>query len=92
MSLKERITEDMKTAMRAKDTERLGTIRLLQAAIKQREVDERITHEQLRAKLRDPDGMGAVVGQSEVMRGFDMRRFHHLGAARINHDQFGTLT
>lgn len=43
MSLKERITEDMKTAMRAKDTERLGTIRLLQAAIKQREVDERIT-------------------------------------------------
>ena len=43
MSLKEQITEDMKTAMRAKDTERLGTIRLLQAAIKQREVDERIT-------------------------------------------------
>ena len=42
MSLKEQITEDMKTAMRAKDTERLGTIRLLQAAIKQREVDERI--------------------------------------------------
>ena len=43
MSLKERITEDMKAAMRAKDSERLGTIRLLQAAIKQREVDERIT-------------------------------------------------
>jgi len=43
MSLKERITEDMKTAMRAKDSERLGTIRMLQAAIKQREVDERIT-------------------------------------------------
>lgn len=43
MSLKEQITEDMKTAMRAKDSERLGTIRLLQAAIKQREVDERIT-------------------------------------------------
>ena len=43
MSLKDQITEDMKTAMRAKDTERLGTIRLLQAAIKQREVDERIT-------------------------------------------------
>jgi uncharacterized protein YqeY len=43
MSLKERITEDMKSAMRAKDTERLGTIRMLQAAIKQREVDERIT-------------------------------------------------
>ena len=42
MSLKERITEDMKNAMRAKDTERLGTIRLLLAALKQREVDERI--------------------------------------------------
>ena len=42
MSLKARITEDMKTAMRAKDSERLGTIRLLQAAMKQKEVDERI--------------------------------------------------
>ncbi len=42
MSLKEQITEDMKTAMRAKDTARLGTIRLLQAAMKQKEVDERI--------------------------------------------------
>lgn len=42
-TLKERITEDMKAAMRAGEKERLGTIRLLQAAIKQREVDERIT-------------------------------------------------
>lgn len=42
MSLKAQISEDMKNAMRAKDTVRLGTIRLLQAAIKQREVDERI--------------------------------------------------
>ena len=42
MSLKERITEDMKAAMRAKDAERLGTIRMLLAACKQREVDERI--------------------------------------------------
>ena len=42
MSLKEKITEDMKTAMRAKDSERLGTIRLLQAAMKQKEVDERV--------------------------------------------------
>ena len=42
MSLKERITEDMKTAMRAKDSGRLGTIRMITAAIKQREVDERI--------------------------------------------------
>lgn len=43
MSLKDRITEDMKAAMRAKDSERLGTIRMITAAIKQREVDERIT-------------------------------------------------
>ncbi len=42
MSLKDQITDDMKTAMRAKDAARLGTIRLLLAAIKQREVDERI--------------------------------------------------
>jgi len=42
MTLKEQITEDMKTAMRAKDSERLGKIRLLLAACKQREVDERI--------------------------------------------------
>jgi len=42
MSLKDQITDDMKTAMRAKDSERLGTIRLLLAACKQREVDERI--------------------------------------------------
>jgi uncharacterized protein YqeY len=43
MSLKDQITEDMKTAMRAKEADRLSTIRLLLAAIKQREVDERIT-------------------------------------------------
>lgn len=42
MSLKEQITEDMKAAMRAKDMERLGTIRLLTAAMKQKEVDERV--------------------------------------------------
>ena len=42
MTLKEQITEDMKTAMRAKDSERLGTIRLLLSAIKQKEIDERV--------------------------------------------------
>ncbi len=42
MSLKEQITEDMKTAMRAKDSARLGTVRLLLAAMKQKEVDERV--------------------------------------------------
>jgi uncharacterized protein len=53
MTLKEQITEDMKTAMRAKETQRLGTIRLLLAALKQREVDERIT-------LTDADVMAIV--------------------------------
>jgi uncharacterized protein len=53
MSLKERITEDMKAAMRARDAERLGTIRLLTAAMKQKEVDERI-------ELDDPAVVGIV--------------------------------
>jgi uncharacterized protein YqeY len=42
MTLKDRINEDMKAAMRARETERLATIRLLMAALKQKEVDERI--------------------------------------------------
>jgi hypothetical protein len=53
MSLKARITEDMKTAMRAKDSARLSTIRLLLAAIKQREVDERI-------ELTDADVLAVI--------------------------------
>ncbi|AKR44208.1 GatB/YqeY domain-containing protein [Methylophilus sp. TWE2] len=56
MSLKAQISDDMKTAMRAKDMQKLGVIRLLQAAIKQREVDERI-------ELDD----AAVVGVVEKM-------------------------
>lgn len=52
-AIKEKITEDMKAAMRAQDKERLGTIRLILAALKQREVDERIvlTDEQVLAEL-----------------------------------------
>jgi uncharacterized protein YqeY len=42
MNLKNKITEDMKTAMRAKETARLGTVRLLLSAMKQKEVDERV--------------------------------------------------
>jgi len=53
MTLKAQISEDMKNAMRAKDSVRLGTIRLLQAAIKQREVDERI-------ELTDPDVISVI--------------------------------
>ena len=53
MTLKDKITDDMKTAMRAKDSERLNTIRLLLAAIKQREVDERI-------ELTDADVLAVI--------------------------------
>lgn len=53
MTLKVSISEDMKTAMRAKDSARLGTIRLLQSAIKQREVDERI-------ELQDADVIAVI--------------------------------
>jgi uncharacterized protein YqeY len=53
MALKEQITDDMKNAMRAKESQRLGVIRLLQAAIKQREVDERI-------ELTDTDVIGVI--------------------------------
>ena len=53
MSLKEKITEDMKAAMRAKDAARLSAIRLLLAAMKQREVDERI-------ELADTDILGII--------------------------------
>lgn len=53
MSLKDRITEDMKAAMRAKDTPRLETIRMLRAAIQRREVDEQTT--------LDDDGVLAVI-------------------------------
>ena len=53
MTLKARITEDMKDAMRAKDAARLSTIRLLLAAVKQREVDERV-------ELADTDVLGVI--------------------------------
>jgi len=53
MSLKARVTEDMKTAMRAKDAQRLSAIRLLLAAIKQREVDER-------KDMSDPEVMSVI--------------------------------
>ena len=53
MELKNKITEDMKTAMRAKDTARLGTVRLLLAAMKQKEVDERVV-------LTDADVLGII--------------------------------
>ena len=74
-SLRDRITEDMKNAMRAKDAERLGAIRLLLAAIKQKEVDERIT-------LDD----GAVLGIVEKLikqRNDSIEQFEKAGRADL---------
>ena len=74
MTLKARITEDMKDAMRAKDAARLSTIRLLLAAIKQREVDERIelTDADVRRDHRQDDQ--AAQRLDRAVRGRQARR------------------
>ena len=59
MSLKDQITEDMKNAMRAKDTARLGTIRLLLSAMKQKEVSERVVVDDGMVTSRTPDDLEA---------------------------------
>lgn len=71
MALKDQISDDMKTAMRAKDTQRLGTIRLLLAAIKQKEVDERIT--------LDDAGVVAVVDKMLKQRKDSIAAFEQAG-------------
>ena len=75
MSLKEQITEDMKAAMRAKDMERLGTIRLLTAAIKQKEVDERIE--------LDDAGVIAVIDKMVKQRKDSITAFEQGGRADL---------
>lgn len=76
MSLKLRITEDMKTAMRAKDTVRLGTIRLLLAAIKQKEIDERIELDD--TALGDPI-IGSIVEKLIKQRKDSISQFQAAG-------------
>ncbi len=71
MSLKDQITEDMKNAMRAKEVERLGAIRLLLAAIKQREVDERI--------VVDDAGVIAIVEKMIKQRKDSISQFEKAG-------------
>lgn len=71
MALKDQISDDMKAAMRAKDTQRLGTIRLLLAAIKQKEVDERIT--------LDDAGVVAVVDKMLKQRKDSIAAFEQAG-------------
>ncbi|HEX3383524.1 MAG TPA: GatB/YqeY domain-containing protein [Paraburkholderia sp.] len=71
MSLKDRINDEMKAAMRARETERLGTIRLLLAAIKQREVDERVT--------LDDAGITAVIDKMIKQRKDSISQFEAAG-------------
>lgn len=71
MSLRDQISEDMKAAMRAKESERLATIRLLLAAIKQREVDERVT--------LDDAGVTAVVEKMIKQRKDSISQFEAAG-------------
>jgi uncharacterized protein YqeY len=75
MSLKDQITEDMKNAMRAKEAERLGAIRLLLAAIKQREVDERV--------LVDDAGIIAIVEKLIKQRKDSISQFDKAGRADL---------
>jgi uncharacterized protein len=71
MSLKEKITEDMKGAMRAKDTARLGTVRLLLSAMKQKEVDERVV-------LSDADVL-AIIDKMVKQRRESIAQFEKAG-------------
>ncbi|CCD40298.1 Transamidase GatB domain protein [Candidatus Paraburkholderia kirkii UZHbot1] len=71
MSLKDQINDDMKTAVRAKETERLGTIRLLLAAIKQREVDDRV--------MLDDAGITAVIDKMIKQRKDSISQFEAAG-------------
>ncbi|HEY3596803.1 MAG TPA: GatB/YqeY domain-containing protein [Paraburkholderia sp.] len=75
MSLKVRINDDMKAAMRARETERLGTIRLLLAAIKQREVDERIE--------LDDAGITAAIDKMIKQRKDSISQFEAAGRADL---------
>ncbi len=75
MGLKDTLTDDMKTAMRAKDTERLGTIRLVLAAIKQKEVDERVV-------LEDAQVL-AIIDKQVKQRNDSITQFRQAGRADL---------
>jgi uncharacterized protein YqeY len=84
MSLKDQITEDMKAAMRAKETARLGAIRLLLAAIKQREVDERI--------VVDDAGVIATVEKMIKQRKDSISQFEKAGRDDLVAIEVGEMT
>jgi uncharacterized protein YqeY len=83
MSLKVQINDDMKAAMRARETERLGTIRLLLAAIKQREVDERIE--------LDDAGVTAVIDKMIKQRKDSISQFETAGRTDLVEKEKGEL-
>ena len=84
MSLKDRINEDMKGAMRAREAERLGTIRLLLAAIKQREVDERI--------VLDDAAITAVIDKMIKQRKDSISQFEAAGRTDLVEKESAELT
>jgi uncharacterized protein len=84
MSLKDRINDDMKAAMRARETERLGTIRLLLAAIKQREVDERI--------VLDDAAITAVIDKMIKQRKDSISQFDAAGRTDLVDKESAELT
>ena len=84
MSLKDQITEDMKTAMRAKDSERLGTIRLLLAALKQKEVDERV--------VLDDAAVVAIVDKLIKQRKDSLQAFQTAGRTDLADKEAAELT
>ena len=84
MNLKDQITEDMKNAMRAKDVARLGAIRLLLAAIKQREVDERI--------VVDDAGVIATVEKMMKQRKDSISQFEKAGRDDLVAIEAGEMT
>jgi hypothetical protein len=79
MSLKDRINDDMKAAMRARETGRLGTIRLLLAGIKQREVDERVT--------LDDAGITAVIDKMIKQRKDSISQFEAAGRTDLANNE-----
>ncbi|MEM5398623.1 GatB/YqeY domain-containing protein [Paraburkholderia sp. EG287A] len=84
MSLKDQINDDMKTAMRARESERLATIRLLLAAIKQREVDDRVT--------LDDAGITAVIDKMIKQRKDSISQFEAAGRTDLVEKEAAELT
>ena len=84
MSLKDQINDDMKAAMRARESERLATIRLLLAAIKQREVDDRV--------MLDDAGITAVIDKMIKQRKDSISQFEAAGRTDLVEKEAAELT